>query len=153
MGKNVYHYDGHVFTSLKQLSNYAGINEKTLTARLRRGMSLDDACTKKDLHCSYREFNGEEKSLIDICRDENKDPELVRNRLRYGYTLDEALNRRKKISRQGKPIIIKGVLYNSISEALRRLNLTDKEGVVRSRLQLGWSPDRAFDFGLHKGCE
>ena len=71
---------------------------------------------------------------------------MVRNRLRYGYTLNDALNKPKKISRQGIPIVVYGVLYNSISEACRKLGKEDKENTIRSRLRAGKSPDEAFSF-------
>ena len=35
---NVYIYDGKKFSSIKQLSEYTGVHEKTITARLKRGM-------------------------------------------------------------------------------------------------------------------
>ena len=33
---NVYIYDGKKFSSIKQLSEYTGVHEKTITARLKR---------------------------------------------------------------------------------------------------------------------
>jgi hypothetical protein len=44
-----YILDDKEFYSVKELAIYAGINEKTITARLRRGMSVADACVKKIL--------------------------------------------------------------------------------------------------------
>ena len=121
------------------------MNEKTLTARLRRGMSIEQACQELDLRCRY-EKDHENKSLAQVCRDNEKDVELVRNRLKYGYSLNDALNKPKKISRQGKPIVVRGVLYNSVASAIRKLGLQHKEGTVRSRLYIGKTPDEAFDF-------
>ena len=37
----MYEFDGKEFGSLKDLAKYAGINEKTLTARIRRGMPVE----------------------------------------------------------------------------------------------------------------
>lgn len=141
----MYEFDGKEFWSLKALAKYVGINEKTLTARIRRGMSVEQACQKTDLRCRYCVDQGEKKSVARICRDNEKNPELVRNRLKYGYSFQDALNKPKKISRQGKPIIVNGILYNSISSALRKLNLQEKEQTIRSRLRNGMNPDEAFN--------
>lgn len=71
---------------------------------------------------------------------------LVRNRLKRNYSLNKALNSPKKIAKQGKPIVVNGILYNSIAEAARKLGLSHKEGTIRSRLRAGWSNNDAFNF-------
>ncbi len=141
-----YEYDNKQFNSIKSLAAYVGIHEKTLTARLRKGMSLEDACNKKDFRCTYLDYKGKEKSIAGLCSENNKDKDLVKNRLKYGYSLNDALNKPKKVSRQGQPVVVNGVLYNSISEALRKLNLVKKESTIRSRLRAGWKINDAFDF-------
>lgn len=146
MARRVYIYEGREFYSIKKLSEYVNVNEKTITARLRKGMSVEEACKKKDLRCSYHMDDDIEKSITQICREQSKDADLVRNRLKYGYSLNEALNKPKKISKQGKPIVVQGVLYNSIASALKKMNLSHKESTVRRRLKLGMKPDDAFWF-------
>lgn len=143
---NIYEYDGKCFRSIKQLSQYVGINEKTLTARLRKGLSVKQACDNKDLRCRYFEDNEHEKSIEEICKEQSKDSSLVRNRLRYGYSMNDALNKPKKVSKQGIPIVVNGKLYNSISAALKQLGLLSKESTVRRRLREGMKPDDAFSF-------
>lgn len=144
--KNVYSIDGKNFYSIKALAGYVGKNEKTITARLRRGMSVEDACNKKDLRCTYFPYKDEEKPLFQICEEEEKNRELVQNRLKYGYSLEDALNRPKKISKQGKPIVVNGILYNSVAMACRKLGLEDKENTIRSRMRVGKTADEAFRF-------
>ena len=141
----MYEFDGKEFGSLKDLAKDAGINEKTLTARIRRGMPVEQACQKTDLRCKYSMDQGAKKSIAQICRENEKDQDLIRNRLKYGYSFKDALNKPKKISRQGKPITVNGILYNSISSAIRKLNLQEKEGTIRSRLWNGMNPDEAFN--------
>lgn len=146
MVKNIYVYENQEFHSIRELAEYAGLNEKTLTARLRRGLSVEEACNKDSLKNRYFEDGKRgKKSLAQICREQEKDAALVRNRLRYGYSLDDALNRQKKISRQGRPIVVYGIQYDSVSSALRNLGLTDRESAVRRRLKSGMNPDDAFD--------
>ncbi len=137
-----YLYDGKEFSSTKSLSKYCGVKETTIRARFRRGMSVDEACLLTDHRCRYIE----EKPLVSIIREQGQDPDLVNNRLKYGYTLSEALNTPKKITRQGRPIIVHGILYQSISAALRALELEDKESIIRGRLNRGYKPNDAFSF-------
>ena len=146
MDKRTYNVDGLVFHSIKELSKYSGVHEKTITARLRRGMSAQEACKNTDLRCTYYCFGNKQKSISKICYEESKDSDLVRNRLKYGYSLNEALNMPKKISRQGKQIVVYGILYNSISEACRRLGKEKNESTIRSRLRAGKTPEEAFSF-------
>lgn len=148
MRRNTYSLNGAEFHSIKALSVYCGVNEKTITARLRRGMSVEDACEKIDGRCAYYMDEGERKSITQICKEQSKCRELVANRLKYGYTLNEALNKPKKVSRQGRPIVVNGILYNSIAEACRKLGLTRKEQIIRRRLKAGESSDTAFDFTI-----
>ena len=146
MRHGIYILDGKEFNSIKSLAKYCGVNEKTITARLKNNMSIEDACKKKDLRCTYYSYQNKENPLCIICKEEEKDKDLVRNRLRYGFSLDDALNRPKKISKQGSPIVVNGVLYNSISMACRKLKLENKENTIRSRLRAGKTPNEAFYF-------
>ena len=84
------------------------------------------------------------KSISEICKEQEKDAALVKNRLKYGYSLEDALNRPKKITRQGIPIVVKGILYHSIASALDKLEMRDKESTIRRRLKEGRAPDEAF---------
>lgn len=143
---STYVYDNQEFSSIKALAQYMGINQQTLTARLRRGMPIETACQKTDFRCSYYLDNNIPKSITQVCREQEKNSKLVRNRLKYGYTLNEALNRPKKITRQGKPVVVNGILYNSIASALQKLDLVQKETTVRRRLKAGMKPDDAFRF-------
>ena len=107
-------------------------------------MTIEEACNPVDLRCVYYEENGGKKSIIQICHEQAKNEYLVRNRLNYGYTMNEALNKPKKVTKQGSPIVVNGILYNSISSALRKLNLTHKESTIRRKLKQGIEPNDAF---------
>lgn len=139
-----YEYDNKDFSSIKALSEYTGINEKTLTARLRRGMSLEDACKKTDFRCTYFMEEGAEKSIAEICADNEKNQELVRNRLKYGYSMQDALNKPKNVTKQGHPIVLEGILYNSIAAAIRKYNLQSKASTIHRRIGEGRSPTQVF---------
>lgn len=125
---------------------YLGRTKQPLQSRIRRGMSIDKACTTKDLRCHYFNIDGEEKSITQVCEDQRKDAELVSNRLKYGYSMHDALNKPKKVTKQGKAIVVNGILYNSIAEATRKLGLSEKESTIRRRLASGEIPNDAFSF-------
>lgn len=135
-----YEYENKKFTSISQLAAYTGVNEKTLTARLRRGISIEDACKLTDYRCTHFE----EESITQICKENSKSPELVFNRLKYGYSLHDALNSPKKITKQGAPIIVNGILYNSLAAAIRAYGLQHKESTIRRRIKSGENPTNLF---------
>jgi len=146
MEKRIYIYDNKEFASIRKLANYCGVNEKTIVKRFDRGMSVEEACKKEDLRCRYfDDIDGNKKSMTQICKEQAKNKDLVNNRLKYGYTLNDALNKPKNITKQGKPIVVDGILDNSVAMALRKLNMEDKESKVRRRLKKGMSPDFAFE--------
>ena len=146
MTKNIYVLGEKEFYSIKALASHVNINEKTLTARLRRGMTVEEACRQTDLRCTYHMYADKKMSVAQICRVSSKNEALIRNRLKYGYSMNDALNTPKKISRQGRPIIVKGILYNSTADAIRNLNLQHKEATIKGRLYRGMKPDEAFLF-------
>lgn len=76
--KNIYIYNNLEFRSIKALSAYTDVAEKTITARLRRGMSVESACQNKDLRCHLYVDGNEEKSITQICKEKNKDVDVVR---------------------------------------------------------------------------
>ena len=142
----MYIYDSKEFCSVRELAKYCGVNEKTLLKRLKRGMPVEEACKKTDLRNRYvTDENGDIKSITQICKERKKNIELVNNRLKYGYNLHDALNKPKKTTKQGKPIVVNGILYNSIAMALRELNMEKKESKIRRRLKKGVAPDFAFE--------
>lgn len=151
MKKNSYVYDDREFHSIRELAEYTGMNEKTITARLRRGMTIEEACRQEDFRCACYEEGGRSQSISQICRDQSKDEWLVRNRLKYGYTMDDALHKPKKVTKQGTPIVVDGVLYQSIASALRQFHMTEKESTVRRRLKEGMEPDKAFFLPIGAG--
>lgn len=109
-------------------------------------MTLEKACNTKDFRCHYFHVDGIDKSITQICGEQAKNAELVSNRLKYGYSMHDALNKPKKLTRQGQPIVVNGILYNSVAEAIRKLNLSKKESTIRRRLASGENPTDAFRF-------
>ena len=141
----MYYFDNKEFSSLRKLAKYVGMNEKTLTKRLQRGVPLEEACKPKLMGRVYTKISPED-SISSLCRKKKIDKHLIYNRRRYGYSEKDAFNKPKKISKQGRPIVVNGVIYASASLAMRELGLEERESTIRSRLRAGKSPDEAFRF-------
>lgn len=131
MSKNIYILDGKEFTSIRSLSQHSKVNEKTITARLRRGWSVEEACRPGDRRSSW------DVTLNQVCRDQKKNSDLVRNRLSRGYNLHDALNKPKSITKQGKSVVVDGVLYNSIMDAIRAYGMEKRENAIRAKMARG----------------
>ena len=75
----------------------------------------------------------------------NLNEEMVYGRLRRGIPIDEAFElvpRKRKYGVQ-REITVGGKTFESIAEAARYHNL--KESKVRSRIDIGWSIEEAFE--------
>ena len=75
----------------------------------------------------------------------NLNEEVVCGRLRRGIPIDEAFElvpRKRKYGVQRK-ITVGGKTFESIAEAARYHNL--KESKIRSRIDIGWSIEEAFE--------
>lgn len=145
-----YTFDGRSFSSIDSLAAYVGLNTKTLTARLRRGMSVEEACIVTDYRCRYFEEDSVNKSVTQLCKDNQKNRDLVSNRLKYGYSIEKALNSPKKVTKQGEPIVVYGTLYNSLAAAIRKFDLQPKEQRIRRRIKAGQAPNAVFSEMRHE---
>lgn len=85
-----------------------------------------------------------EKSITEICKDNDKNYGLVQDRLKYGYNMKDALNTPKKVTKQGSPVVVDGILYNSLAAAIRKYNLEEKEQKIRLRIRKGRDPTEVF---------
>lgn len=138
----MYKYEGMEFSSLRKLAAYAGINEKTLTARLRRGVELEEACDSVLKGRVY--LRGAQKgSISDMARRRGIDPHLIYNRRRYGYAETE-LFREKRITKQGRLVAVGECEYASLAAAIRAYHLEQYEQRIRRRIGQGKSPDDVF---------
>lgn len=138
----MYEYEGKTFSSIKKLAEYLGINEKTLTARLRRGMALEEACNPVLEGRIY--LQGAKKGCIsDMAKRRGIDPYLVYNRRRYNYS-ETKLFKEKKITKQGRLVVVGECEYSSLAAAIREHHLELYEQRIRRRIKQGQSPDDVF---------
>lgn len=138
----MYKYDGMEFSSLRELAAHAGINEKTLTARLRRGVELEEACNPVLKGRIY--LRGAQKgSISDMAKRRGIDPHLIYNRRKYGYTETELFGE-KRITKQGRLVAVGECEYASLAAAIRAHHLEPYEQRIRRRIGQGQSPDDVF---------
>lgn len=138
----MYEYDGRTFSSIKKLAEYSGVNEKTLTARLQRGMTLEEACTPVLKGRVY--LQGVQKGCIsDMAKRRGIDPHLIYNRRKYNY-LETKLFEEKKITKQGRLVVVGECEYSSLAAAIREHHLELYEQRIRRRIRQGQSPDDVF---------
>lgn len=80
------------------------------------------------MNCKKVEYKGIIfNSLNDLCKSFNIDKTLLNNRLSQGWKLEDAIEKEKNVTKQGKTIIINNQLFNSIKEANEKLNIQESK--------------------------
>lgn len=78
--------------TLAQWSRETGIDQDTLSARLKRGYSVEDALTKStDIYKYYATFNGITKPVKEWCEEMGMPYKTVAYRVKHGMKPEEAL--------------------------------------------------------------
>ena len=135
--------DGVKYNSLVELCESYGVNYALFSSRIANGWSVDEALGLEERNKSKKGtlvvegLNGE-ISLAEFCRDMNVSYSVVRNRIKKGYTLEEAVTS-KKIPK----VKINGVEYKSLSDACGKLKMPYY--VVCMRISNGWTLEEAFN--------
>lgn len=147
----MYEYDEMTFSSIKKLAEYSGLNEKTLTARLRRGITLEEACNPVLKGRVYLQ-EVQKGCISDMAKQRGIDPHLIYNRRRYNYSESELFGE-KKITKQGHPVVVGECEYSSLAAAIRKHHLEPYEQRIRRRIRQGQSPDDVFGEFLDSGWQ
>lgn len=135
--------DGVQYNSMTELCESYGISYSLFSSRLSNGWSVEEALGLEERNKSKKGtlvvegLNGE-ISLAEFCRDMNVSYSVVRNRIKRGFTLEEAVTGKKL-----PKIEIKGVSYKSLSEACEELKMSYY--VVCMRISNGWTLEEAFN--------
>ena len=82
------------------------------------------------------------KSRKEACEYYNLNYKKVSNRLKQGWSIEEAFELVER-NNKCKPVIINGELFISLAEACRCYNID--YGLVRTRINLGWSLQKIFN--------
>ncbi len=91
------------------------------------------------------------RSLAELCKKKKVSCDLIRNRIKMGESLEEALDNGNRYqmhgtSRNGNKVIVNGIIYDSLSAAARAYNLNVT--TVDMRIKYGYTIEEAF--GLKK---
>lgn len=91
-------YKGKEYESLEQLLKETGVGRSTLTYRMRKGMSLEEAIDTDRLDRSPKrvEYDGKEySSFVELCEAYGVNINTFRKRRQDGCSVEEALKRVK----------------------------------------------------------
>jgi hypothetical protein len=146
---------GKQFESLAEAAASYGISATQVYQRLERGMTLSQALAAGPNNLTHRRVHvvtpsGDQvfPTLTAACTAFNVPRGLVSQRLRMGWRIDEALGATERI-KTGKPLAVdlvhEGVRYLFRSRAEAETQLGIGRGLIRYRLERGWSLAQALE--------
>ena len=139
--------EGKTFDSIKEACEYYNISYSTISNRLNRGWTIEEAfgLTNKENKHGKKPITIQDnvfKSLAEACRYYNLSYNIVSNRLNRGWTIEEAFELVYR-NNNCNTVIVKGKTFNSVKEACDYYGLN--YGTVNGRIHKGWSIEKAFD--------
>ena len=146
MRKNII-VNGKEFKSITEACKYYNLNYKTVSSRLRKGWSIEEAFgLSEGKHvkgrCTEITVEGKTfKSISEACRYYNLEFNLVNNRLYKGWSIEEAFGLKYRNDNY-KEITVEGKTFKSIAEAAKYYNL--RLDLVHNRLRRGSTIKDAF---------
>ena len=154
-------HTGLKFNTLEDLCHFYRVKPENVLAKLHAGESLKEILestitTEEASENSYIDHVGNRyKSFKDMCDAWQKNSHLVRNRLNYGWSLQDALTIKKNPTRKKTHHILQckvldhaGNRYQNFKDMCKAYKLNPF--CVRFRLRLGWSLQDALTKPLKK---
>lgn len=143
-------HEGNKFNSQIEMCCYWGISSATLIFRLKQGLNLKEALTKKTNRGHITDHTGKEhKSFNDMCNSYDIGRDTVYERLKRGWTLEKALTEPLiRAFKQFECVDYTGKEFDSISSMCTyyKINRT----LYNYRLKLGWTQEKALTTPVHK---
>ena len=153
MNKNNKRYvtiEGKTFKSRKEACEYYNINYATVSTRLDRGWSLEEAITTPNKkHNNFEsslnneiDLNGEKITIYEACKKYNIPKQLVYSRYYYcGWSFEEIFGIK---DRNGKYNLVK--IKNKTFESIRKASEYYKinYSTVTNRINRGWTVEEAI---------
>lgn len=135
-------YNGNEYSSISSFCKEHGLNYQFVRSRLKRGWSLEDAISKPKKTTravNITSYRGKEyDSVMALCKEHDLDYDLVTNRLRCGWNLEDALSRKKL----EYGVLYDGKLYKSGAELAREFGISIS--TFKSRLYHGYSIEESI---------
>lgn len=144
---------GKRYKSKGEAARHFGIKESVFTSRLLRGWTLEQAAglnlpPKAPVKAGKVIAIGDSEypSEAAFARAFGKDYTVVRSRLSYGWTPEQAVDLKPPPApsgeKNGSSIVVGGTMYLSRAKAARAHGLDPRK--VHKRIKAGWSMDEAF---------
>lgn len=129
---------GHKYFGIAEVALKFGIKYVALAQRVRDGMELQQA-VKSMLGNEPVTFRGKQyENFVDLCAEHHIQPGNVYERLSYGFTLEEALERPIQSKGIGKTVSYNGKNYTSLMDLCRDYGISEmcvREQLRRNPLQ------------------
>lgn len=136
-------YNGVKYQNLKEFCYENGLSYGMIRYRLHQGWSLEDAISKpKEITSVGKQFiyNGKEySSLTSFCKEYSLNYDLVKNRLKYGWSFEDAISKPKQ---ERNTVLYDGKFYKSIPELAKDVGIS--VSTIRSRLNSGYSIEESI---------
>lgn len=136
-------YDGVKYPSVKKLCYELGLDCGLVRNRLSRGWSLEDAISKPRVDETMGKgfsYNGKEYSSISsFCKEYGLNYDLVKSRLKYGWSFEDAISKPKQ---ERNTVLYDGKFYKSITELAKDVGISVH--TIRSRLNSGYSVEESI---------
>lgn len=141
-------YKGRTYYSLYFLCRKLGISFASVSYRIQKGETIEEAVDYFYHNKSTVEYNGVVyKNKLDLAKKLKINITTLSRRLMSGIPLEEAVSSLLN-SNKNSGIVVNGIKYKSVAEACRVLG--KQCNTVRMRLHNGWSIDEAFDIKARK---
>jgi len=144
-------FNGKFYNNLVAIAADYKIPVKRLEGRLRLGFNLEDSISNAKFLTRKRISEGFKKTIPEYAKQHNINPKKVYERLKRGWSLEEALETKKRqidLSDRynSKKITIDGKTFSSQSSAAKFYGLTHQ--TFFKRIKRGWTIRQAL--GLEK---
>lgn len=133
---------GYKYRSVEQMCHRYGIKSSVFNYRIKRGMSLQEALTTKNLRECIDHLGNKFKSQAEMCKHYNISENSFYDRINSGWTLKDTLTTK---SQKGQSYICSdhlGNTFGSEKEMCDAYKTTIK--MFRARLKLGWTVEDAL---------
>lgn len=144
---------GVEYSSLKEAADEYELCHKKISDRLIKGWSVEEAFEFVD-----KDYKGKPKTIIvnnrcyctlaEAARELGVQADVVRYRVKAGWTMEEAFNLEQRVVERPSPanglqLTVEGVQYPNITKAAEAYELD--YNLIYNRLSSGWSVEEAFN--------
>ena len=147
-------YKGKVYRSLRALCNEHGVSAPCVISRMKNGETLEEALESRNRykmeHRAHKNYKGKEVvvngvrylSLSEAARAHNINTSTIQQRMKYGYTLEEAFNfdnrvKKQRAVKQKNVFTFNGKEYSSVRAFCKQNGYERQYSNIIKRLNAG----------------